>query len=165
MKLEEKIVLCRKKAGLSQEELAEKLAVSRQAVSRWETGAALPNLEKLIELSRLFSISLDYLLLEERTEPEARPADPKTEPRCSVKERRRKFRICLGASCGILGLLTAIAALIGTQLTAERLTEWVTSLGRFGTALRSWWGGLLLLGIALFLAGMGILVCEYRRND
>ena len=46
MELGEKIALCRKKAGLSQEALADRLGLSRQAVSRWETGAAVPDLSK-----------------------------------------------------------------------------------------------------------------------
>lgn len=47
MKLQEKIYYCRKKAGLSQEALAEKLGVSRQAISKWETGDAEPEISKL----------------------------------------------------------------------------------------------------------------------
>ena len=52
----------RKKAGLSQEELAEKLNVSRQAVSKWECGESLPDTEKLIAISKFYSVSLDELV-------------------------------------------------------------------------------------------------------
>lgn len=52
----------RKKAGLSQEELAEKLSVSRQAVSKWECGESLPDTEKLIAISKFYSVSLDELV-------------------------------------------------------------------------------------------------------
>ena len=52
MKLCEKLYELRRAAGLSQEELAERLNVSRQAVSKWESGAAQPELSKLVELSR-----------------------------------------------------------------------------------------------------------------
>ena len=58
-----KISFCRKRAGMSQEELADRLDISRQAVSRWETGQAVPDTEKIIQLSRLFHVSTDYLLL------------------------------------------------------------------------------------------------------
>ncbi len=169
MKLGEKIALCRKKAGLSQEELASRLELSRQAVSRWETGAAAPDIEKVVELSRLFHVTTDYLLLEEKEEPE--PASPRAEPKQTgpafdpVAERRRKFRIAFGAAAVILGLLTAVAALALTQLHAESLTEWWTHLGRFGTALQSWRGGLLAFGILLFLTGGVVLVWEYVRKD
>lgn len=62
MNLNENIQRLRRQAGLSQEALAEKLGVSRQAVSKWESGAALPELEKLADMARLFSIRLDELV-------------------------------------------------------------------------------------------------------
>lgn len=61
MKLSEKLYSYRKKAGMSQQELAEQLDVSRQTVSKWETGMVLPSAEKLIRLSKLFSVPLDVL--------------------------------------------------------------------------------------------------------
>ena len=64
MNLSEKIQLCRKRAGLSQEALAEKLNVSRQAVSKWETGAAEPELSKLRALAAVFGVTADWLLSE-----------------------------------------------------------------------------------------------------
>ncbi len=68
MKLYEKITLYRKKNGLSQEELAEKIGVSRQAVSKWETGDALPEITKLKALADTFNVTVDFLLDEEKTE-------------------------------------------------------------------------------------------------
>lgn len=62
MILSEKIVMLRKKLGLSQEEIAEKLGISRQSVSKWELGAAMPDLDKVLRLSQLFGVSTDYLL-------------------------------------------------------------------------------------------------------
>ena len=62
MKLEEKIAFLRKKNGWSQEELAFRLDVSRQAVSKWEMGASLPDLDNVLKMSELFSCSTDYLL-------------------------------------------------------------------------------------------------------
>ncbi len=62
MNLSEKIVDLRKKEGISQEMLAEKLNVSRQAVSRWEQGAALPDALNILRLSKLFGVTADYLL-------------------------------------------------------------------------------------------------------
>ncbi len=61
MEISEKIFELRKSAGYSQEKLAELLHVSRQAVSKWESGAALPTLDNLIELSKLFQVPLDAL--------------------------------------------------------------------------------------------------------
>ncbi len=65
MTLGDKIINERKKLGFSQEELAERLGVSRQAVSKWEINQSTPELDKIIELSRLFGVSTDYLLKEE----------------------------------------------------------------------------------------------------
>ena len=68
MKLHEKIFFYRKKYGLSQETLAEKIGVSRQAVSKWETGDALPEITKLKSLADLFGVTVDFLLNDEETE-------------------------------------------------------------------------------------------------
>jgi len=65
MTLHEKIYELRKKNGLSQEALAESLGVSRQSVSKWETGEAIPEVAKLVALSRLFGVTTDYLLNDE----------------------------------------------------------------------------------------------------
>ena len=90
-----KISFCRKKAGLSQEALATRLNISRQAVSRWETGEAVPDTEKIVQLSRLFQVSTDYLLLDEIEEPLTgqNPAGIQTGP---AKEKRRHLRIYFG---------------------------------------------------------------------
>lgn len=64
MKLNEKIFENRKKLGLSQEDLANKLDVSRQTVSKWEVGSATPEVEKIVKLSDIFNVSVDYLVKE-----------------------------------------------------------------------------------------------------
>ena len=66
----EKLQRLRARAGLSQDQLAELLDVSRQAVSKWERNEAMPEAEKIVRISRQFGVSTDYLLLEEREEPE-----------------------------------------------------------------------------------------------
>ena len=65
VKFEKKLMALRKKRGMSQEELADQLGVSRQAVSRWELGATLPDAPNLLKLSDLFGVSIDYLLHDE----------------------------------------------------------------------------------------------------
>lgn len=62
MILADKIIELRKKNGWSQEELAEKLGVSRQAVSKWEGAQSVPDIQRILEMSRLFGVSTDYLL-------------------------------------------------------------------------------------------------------
>ena len=88
MKLSEKIMILRKQKGWSQEELAEKLEVSRQAVSKWESGQASPDIEKILKMSQLFEVSTDVLLkeeydvdaTEEAKESEPIPSAPHTTP-------------------------------------------------------------------------------------
>ena len=69
MSLAEKLVTLRKQNGLTQLELAEKLSVSRQAISRWEVGSAVPNTDNLRVLTELYGVTLDYLLNEDMVRP------------------------------------------------------------------------------------------------
>ncbi len=71
MKLHEKIYYCRKKSGMSQETLAEKIGVSRQAISKWETGDAVPELSKLKSLCDIFGVTADWMISED--EPDETP--------------------------------------------------------------------------------------------
>lgn len=64
----EKLVRLRKEKGLSQLQLAEEINVSRQAISRWEVGLAVPSREKLKALSELYHVSMDYLLSDKEAE-------------------------------------------------------------------------------------------------
>lgn len=68
MILADKIITLRKQFGLSQEQLAEKLGVSRQSVSKWELGVSIPDLDKIIKLSEIFGVSADYLIKDNLTE-------------------------------------------------------------------------------------------------
>lgn len=70
MTIGEKIQRCRKAQRMSQEELAGRLGVSRQAVSKWELNESIPDTENVIELGRIFGVSLDYLLKVEIEEPD-----------------------------------------------------------------------------------------------
>lgn len=76
MLLSEKISVIRKMNDLSQEQFAEELSVSRQAVSKWETGASVPDIKTLIKIADFYSITLDELVRDEY----ALPFSPKTEP-------------------------------------------------------------------------------------
>ena len=71
MILADKIVSLRKKAGWSQEELAEQLGVTRQSVSKWEGAQSVPDMDKVVQMSRLFGVTTDYLLKDEIEEQAA----------------------------------------------------------------------------------------------
>ena len=75
----DKLIALRKKAGYSQEELAEKMGVTRQSVSKWESGQSIPDIEKIIRISDLFEVSIDYLLrdnVEEMPDKQNKPDKP-----------------------------------------------------------------------------------------
>lgn len=94
MKLEEKIALLRKQKGWSQEELAFRLDVSRQAVSKWEMGASLPEVDKILKMSELFGCSTDYLLKEENTitEGQVRDEQPKMDEEQGENKPKKKAK-------------------------------------------------------------------------
>ena len=73
MTFSDKLIALRKKAGWSQEELAERLNVSRQSVSKWESAQSMPDIDKILQLSSLFSVTTDCLLkdMQDDTQPAA----------------------------------------------------------------------------------------------
>ena len=135
MILADKIIDLRKKAGWSQEELAEKLGVSRQSVSKWEGAQSIPDMNKILQLSDLFGVSTDYLLKDSMEAVEPLPAadDDKAEGTTFVSmEEANAFlsykqesapRIALGVLLCILSPITLIL-LGGAQETGRiALTE------------------------------------------
>ena len=87
MTLGEKLQRLRKARGMSQEELAARMGVSRQAVSRWELNIALPDTENVVRLSELFGVTTDYLLKEREAEenPSPEPGIPASKDRYSAQ--------------------------------------------------------------------------------
>ena len=82
----------RKKNNLSQEELAEKLGVSRQAVSKWERSEASPDTDNLIALAKIYGLSLDELIYGEKEEKKQEPAEePEGDPKAEVNEEEKLF--------------------------------------------------------------------------
>lgn len=79
MKLSEKIIELRKAVGWSQEQLADRLDISRQSVSKWESGTSVPELDKIVKMSDIFNVSTDYLLKEENFLSEAEKQESQTE--------------------------------------------------------------------------------------
>ena len=117
MRLEEKLTVLRKESGYTQLDLAEKVRVSRQAISKWETGRALPSAENLKYLSELFGVSVDYLLSDDITEePKQTKQEPAPEPLAEEavfpeKEEGKKVRwkyIAALLLAVLLGLLIGV---------------------------------------------------------
>lgn len=87
MEFNNKLYELRKQKGFSQEELANRLNVSRQTVSKWEVGDSTPDMEKLIAISDLFGITLDELVLDKAPEPAPAPQSAKSELYTDIKEK------------------------------------------------------------------------------
>ncbi|MBQ6877416.1 MAG: helix-turn-helix transcriptional regulator [Oscillospiraceae bacterium] len=103
----EKLLELRKQNNFSQEELAEKLGVSRQAVSRWESGETMPDSPNLLQISNIFSVSADYLLRDEIEEIFSKQ-EPKTE-KTESKKKNPLFIIYVFGLLGMAALLYIIA--------------------------------------------------------
>ena len=118
MEFNNKLYDLRKKKGFSQEELANRLNVSRQTVSKWEVGDSTPDMEKLVAMSDLFGVSLDELVLDKEPTP-APPAQPAkselySEIKSDIKEKvltdknKKKAKKGLMIGAIILGAFLAI---------------------------------------------------------
>ena len=91
----DKLIALRKKAGWSQEELAQQLNVSRQSVSKWEGAQSVPDLDKIVQLSRIFGVSTDYLLKDELEAQETAEPEPEqpARRRVSLEEASRYLEL------------------------------------------------------------------------
>lgn len=111
MLLAEKIMTLRKRAGWSQEELAAQLGVSRQSVSKWEGAQSVPDMQKVVQMSRLFGVTTDYLLKEELGEPEPAPAESDAPLRCVTMEQAADYLALRQAAAPKLALATLLCVL------------------------------------------------------
>lgn len=113
MKLADKIIKLRKKFGWSQEELAERMDVSRQSVSKWEGALSVPDLNKIIKLGQLFGVSTDYLLKDNIEELEINSSDEPDLKLISVSKARNFIETTYQHSKVVAkGVLLLIASVI-----------------------------------------------------
>lgn len=106
MKLEERLIALRKQKRLTQQQLAEKLQVSRQVVSKWETGSHLPSIEKVAALARLYDVSMDAILKDSDANTASEQATPELESEEIWKENRAlKLLLCFSVSAILVLLL------------------------------------------------------------
>ena len=111
MLLADKIMTLRKRAGWSQEELAAQLGVSRQSVSKWEGAQSVPDMQKVVQMSRLFGVTTDYLLKDELGEPEPAPAEPDTPLRRVTMEQAADYLALRRAAAPKLAVATLLCVL------------------------------------------------------
>ena len=181
MILADKIISLRKKAGWSQEELAEQLGVSRQSVSKWEGAQSMPDMEKILQLSKLFGVTTDYLLKDEIEELPPNEQKPITdEPslrRVTMEEASRYLDLsrsnapknALGVLLCVLSPITLLM-LLGIAEASSEVTEGgsaaiVTNMENFATGVGI---SVLLvfvaLGVALFMIS-GSKIREFAFLD
>lgn len=124
MNLAEKLIYLRKKQGLTQLELAEKLDVSRQAVSRWEVGATIPSTDNLKILGDLYEVPVDYLLNEELESIAKKDEDAQEQSTQELKKKdiflnRRRIYV------GVAVILALLAIIISTSVVHNQNQEQV----------------------------------------
>ncbi len=137
MILADKMIALRKRAGWSQEELAEKMGVSRQSVSKWEGAQSMPDLDKILALSRIFGVSTDYLLKDEIEDvpcPAQDTAPEEKRRRVSMEDANRYLNLRRQAAPKLaiataLCILSPIALILLDALseTTNRISEGVAA--------------------------------------
>ena len=132
MILADKIIRLRKKNGWSQEELAEKMQVSRQAVSKWEGAQTAPDLEKVLMLSNLFGVTTDYLLKDEIEDEEFTDENVDTSVRRITLAQANDFlewrksasiRIALGTFLCIIAVIPLLILGAASEVPAYNISE------------------------------------------
>ena len=116
MNFAEKMIELRKQQNLSQQDLADRLGVSRQAISRWETGAVQPLADSVKSLAQVFQVSTDYLLNDDLDTPTPPPTaqptpTPQEEPTPTRKHRKWLLALAALAAAAVLVLVTAMGTM------------------------------------------------------
>jgi len=166
MDFSEKLQTLRKGENLTQEELANRLYVSRQAVSKWEAGQTMPDIDKIIELAKMYNVSLDYLLTDYEkngtapinggfSEANPMPTDAMLMPEENTRERATKsirtmgFILCAAAFAFILSVSLNTGFYSGIFTIMLYI---VASAFLFVPKIENWKSGLLFLFAALFFS-------------
>ena len=165
MILADKIMALRKKAGWSQEELAARLNISRQSVSKWEGAQSIPDMDKVVQMSRLFGVTTDFLLKDELEIEEHTQSEPMDEPplRRVTMEEASAYLALRRAAAPKMALATFLCIISPVALL---ILAAMSEVSRFGISENAASGiglcGLLVLvaiGVALFLT------CSARVRD
>lgn len=131
MILADKIIKLRKRNGWSQEELAEKMEVSRQAVSKWEGAQTIPDLEKILMLSNLFGVTTDYLLKDEIEDEEFTDETNTSVKRITLAQandflewrKTASVRIAIGTFLCIIAAIPLLLLGAATEVPAYHISE------------------------------------------
>lgn len=173
MELGKKIYQLRKLSGMTQEQLAEKLDVSRQTLSKWENGAGMPDVESIVRLSVLFQTSLDELLSEgeggggDTDSPEKKSAQITLEDmvRINAYNRRMNLLLCSGLLFLAIGILLAAfrRMLESTILSLEYILYRYMATGNYEAAPVNF-GGLQIPAVLAGAVGILLCLCHLVKN-
>ena len=120
MKLSDKLISLRKEKGWSQEDFAEKLDISRQAISRWENGTALPDAQNLLRISKLFNVTADYLLCDDfEGESHSSKEENVSEETVSVVKKQKFSNKHLILTICLIAIMVCMALFIILKTTAH----------------------------------------------
>ncbi len=136
MDFSEKLLTLRKAKNLTQEELAEKLNVSRQSVSKWESGQAVPELDKIVAISLVFDVTTDYLLKSSEIDDlsvKTEMLEKQQEQMLAREQRQQKIRECVLYGIVIYLIFFALYFL-GRALFWEYIF-WESKMWGFGIAI------------------------------
>lgn len=112
MKFNEKLILLRKQNGYSQEQLAEKIGVSRQAVSRWEAGETTPEMALLVKICNIFDVTADYLIHDEIENEKDIPIIKKKEEEVKTISLQKNRLYLFSAICFVIAAFSALMATV-----------------------------------------------------
>lgn len=146
MKLNEKIYDCRKKAGLSQDALAELLGVSRQAVSKWELGSAQPDLANILALAKVFGVTTDWLLTDDDPAPaDEKPPQPKTSAPAYpawvddlpqfIGRTLKRYGWIVGVYISVIGAMFTGFGALGRYIVRQMTSSVTSSVMEFSTSV------------------------------
>lgn len=160
MILADKIVSLRKKAGWSQEELAEQLGVTRQSVSKWEGAQSVPDMDKVVMMSRLFGVSTDFLLKDELEEeaPCAAAQDDDTPLRRVSLTQASAYLALRKAAAPKIAIATALCIISPVTLI---LLAGMSEVQRFPISGNAAAG----IGLCVMLVLLAVAVSIFLRTD
>lgn len=163
MILADKIITLRKKAGWSQEELASQLGVTRQSVSKWEGAQSVPDLDKVVQMSRLFGVSTDYLLKDELEEEEFVESEADETPLRRVTMEQAARYLALRKACAPKIALAVAMCIVSPVVIIFLAALADAGLGGISEDLAAGVGVSVIL--ALVAAAVGIFPCGAKTKE
>lgn len=167
MELSKKIYQLRKLAGMTQEQLAEKLNISRQTLSKWENGTSVPDVESVVRLSALFHTSLEELLLEEESHVQEEKTQITLEDMMRINARNRRMNLLLCSGLLFLAIGIMIAAFEGmlettTESLAYTLYRYI-AVGQYDPAPVNY-ASLMFPAVLAGIVGVVLCLCYFMEN-